>query len=93
LKEINNNQARAQQIYGGKEIRTRGIVENIYSDHFQLGYNWDIFSDEDYFGVLYIVLYKDSDLIKLNKGQTITVRGFVNDNEQGPRIVYGAIIE
>ena len=93
LKEINNNQARARQIYGGKEIRTRGIVEDIYSDYFWLGFNQDISSDEDYFGVLFIILYDNSKLVNLKKGQTITVRGFVNDNEQGPRIVYGAIIE
>jgi hypothetical protein len=94
LREINNNEARAQQLYGNKTIRTRGIVQDITTDSVWIGFELDIWSDDDYLGVLYVYPSDTSKLLNLRKGQTITVRGFISASEgYSPRFIYYAVIE
>jgi len=95
LREINNNEARAQQLYGGKIIRTRGIVQEINIESVWIGFEVDIWSDDDYddyLGVLYVCPSDTSELINLRKGQTITVRGLISASGS-PRFIYYAVIE
>jgi tetratricopeptide (TPR) repeat protein len=66
LNEIENNSARAKQNYGGKTIRTRGRIQYIYDGYVSIG--------NDVLPVLLVYL-PNSEIAKLQKGQTITVRG------------------
>jgi len=66
LSEIENNSARAKQNYGGKTIRTRGRIQYIYDGYVSIG--------NDILPVLLVYL-PNSEIAKLQKGQTITVRG------------------
>jgi len=77
--DMENNAARAYQLYHNKTIRTTGYVQSIDSDSVWLVRStnvqyWELMPD-------LLVLFNSSEfskLINLNKGQRITIRGVYN---------------
>jgi len=90
LNEIENNSSRAQQIYGEKVIRTRGIIRDFHENGVILGYSIDLLD----FDSLYVTFISSerSKLVNLQKGQTITVKG-VFWVGSGSGFIKNAIIE
>jgi len=93
LSEIENNQARANQMYANKTIRINGgFVIEIYEDFIWLAQNsnsWVLGSDGLY------VYFNSSEMTKLanlNKGQRITIRG-VYETRLGLPVIARAVIE
>jgi len=76
LREIGNNAARTQQIYGGKVIRTTGRVKDINEYvFFIVGNDYGV---EDL--LVNLISYEKSKLVNLQIGQTVTVRGVFKVN-------------
>jgi len=90
LNEIENNSSRAEQIYGEKVIRTRGIIRDFHENGVILGYSIDLLD----FDSLYVTFISSerSKLVNLQKGQTITVKG-VFWVGSGSGFIKNAIIE
>ena len=69
IREVDNNSARALQLYGNKTIRTSGRIYQISSDYIRIGVS------EYNFVWVYPATSERSKIINLNNGQTVTVRG------------------
>jgi len=85
MKEIDNNTARANQLYNNKTIRTTGMIHIIENDHVWLsrgGYYMDL--------PVYFNSSERAKLLNLNKGQRITIRGVYDGSRSNIR---NAVIE
>jgi len=90
IREIDNNQARANQLYHNRTIRTTGIIHGIDNDSVWLGRG----SGTEYMLDL-LVVFNSSEkakLINLNKGQRLTIRG-VYDGTAPMVVIRRAVID
>jgi len=88
LREIDNNEARASQLYNNKMLRLSGFAVTIYDDSLWLGQDNDFYLSDKI--LVYFASTEKARLANLNRGQRVTVRG-VYDGSLGA--IRNAVIE
>jgi hypothetical protein len=89
LNEIENNKARANQLYNNKTLRLTGVATNISEDSL-----WLAVSSAEYWKniLVYFNPTEKTKLLNLNQGQRITIRG-VYDGGYYMAVIRRAVIE